>query len=439
MLFISASTAIFAFSPPESYLAVDSAGYLEPAIRLVEEGVYSSEIRLPGYPSFLAAIMLFTKSIGATVVAIQSILLFAIAVMAALLAERTRPGSGIPALALICFNPSTLYYAQLALSDILFTFLFMIYFFSLIQTYREGSIYSAILVGIAAGLTATVRGNGQYLLLAIPIVLVFGYRLANTRWPEIRQIRIIFAAGVAALLVLGPLFYVNATESSKFSFVSDSYRNYVIHENVIKAVSLSKSISMEEAADVVHLSLIQREDIPVEEWESLDRSEQYEIVARDSRQIMADLGLKELTIAVSKALAAFFLTSEGRGWSQLLQQDTAERIRDADVYRFSLSAILQNDPSVSLLTKVLHFLTIAFYALIYLICPAGIFYLARIRAWDLLFSASVCVIIFAGTAGFLGYSRFRLPLEPLILILASIGLPAIMQRLKLCIVHRGAE
>jgi hypothetical protein len=430
LVFLLTNVIVYSFSPPGSYLSPDTRGYTEPAKLLVEEGVYSSEFRLPGYPVLLASIMHFTDSIGAPAVAVQSVMLFTIALLTALFIEPIRPGSGVSVLALICFSPSALYYTQKVLPDVTFALLFVVYFYFLIRTYRNGGVYSAALVGVAAGLATIVRGNGQYLIYLIPVIFVLGYRLAHEHWPGIRPLALIAVSVVTAILTISPWLYLSAKEGNGFSVVSDSYRNYAIHDNVVTAVSLGKGLTNDQAVDAVYTSTMQREGITRNEWESLGLADKRSIVARNSLPLLAELSPQEFGFAVSKALLKFFSIGEGRGWSKLLQQDAVTLPDDAANYKFSLSAVLRLDPAVSITTLFAHALTITYYASIYLLCLSGLFQLVRVKAWDVLFSISICIGLFAGTAAFIGQARYRLPVEPLIISLASIGLLGVRHRLR---------
>jgi 4-amino-4-deoxy-L-arabinose transferase-like glycosyltransferase len=431
LLFIAANATIYSFSPQGSYISADTKGYIEPAIILLEEGNYSSRHRLPGYPFFIATIMYFTDAIGPSVVVIQGIMLFVLAIVAAFLTERVRSGSGVLALILICFSPSTLFYTQKILPDILFALLFILYIYFLMQMYRSVSIYSAIAVGIAAGLATLVRGNGQYLIFLIPIIFLLGYRITHARAPAFRQISIMLAGVAVAVATIAPWLYFNANERNEYSLVTEDYRNYAIHDNIIAAVSMGKGISKDQAITAVYSTCMKLENITTEEWSLFDNQDKRRIVANNISHIMQNLSIREISSAVGISLVKFFLISEGRGWSTLVQLENRDFqiTQTAGDHRFSLSAVMQRDPSVSVATTLSHLIPMMYYAVIYVLFLAGFIYLVRMKSWDVIIAVSICIALFAGTAGFIGQARYRLPVEPLIIVFASIGMRGIMNLL----------
>ena len=60
-LFLGLNIVIYGLSPPDSFIAQDTKGYLEPAQLLINEDIYRSDIRLPGYPIMLAGILLKSR------------------------------------------------------------------------------------------------------------------------------------------------------------------------------------------------------------------------------------------------------------------------------------------------------------------------------------------------------------------------------------------
>jgi hypothetical protein len=87
---------------------------------------------------------------------------------------------------------------------------------------------------------------------------------------------------------------------------------------------------------------------------------------------------------------------------------------------------MQRDPSVSVATTLSHLIPMMYYAVIYVLFLVGFIYLVRMKSWDVIITVSICIALFAATAGFIGQARYRLPVEPLIIAFASIGMRGVL-------------
>ena len=180
-LFVASNVVLYALSPPNSFVADDTDLYLKAASEWVTEGRYGSGIRLPGYPMLLAVLLLFGNNLGGVVVMIQMITLLGTALATMKIAERFFPQYGILVFVLVAFNPVALLYSQLILPDNVFSFLFILHVLFVIKTYRESSVKNAVLAGITGGVLALLRGNGLYIILVMPLLLIVGGRLSPVR------------------------------------------------------------------------------------------------------------------------------------------------------------------------------------------------------------------------------------------------------------------
>jgi len=425
ILFLSLNIIVFGLTPPDSFIMWDTYDYLEAAKRLINEGVYSSEIRLPGYPFLLSGLMLLTDNIGLATILIQVILAFLAGLLAAHLAEGIRSSTGTLTLLLVCFNPVTIFYVQTMLSDMLFASLFIVHLYSLVKVTKTQSGWLALVAGVTAGLAAVVRGNGQFLILTMPLIILLSYSFHEQRKHWTRALRIIVIALVGSLIIVAPWLHLNWKDGNGVSFTSLAYRNMVIHENVIAAAAHTKGISMAESKGLVYDSVINHAKIPSENWNIIGTLDRHLIVARHAFAIMGEVCGFYIVWGMVKALAKFFFVSDGRGWSQIFQQDVKERLQLNSYQKksnaYSLTAVWRNEPLVSTKTLFFHVTTIGFTLFMRLFNLFGLSYLVRNKMWGILLTFALYTTIFASTGGFFGYSRFRLPLEPLLAILASLG------------------
>lgn len=431
-LFLGLNIVVYSLSPPDSFIAQDTKGYLEPAQLLINQDIYRSDIRLPGYPILLAGILLITDNLGLVTVLLQIGFAFATGLLAGLLAERIRKDTGLLTLLFACFNPVTLLYVQSILSDLLFSFLFVAHLFFLVKVFDKLSIWPAIATGVFAGLAAVVRGNGQFLILVSPILMWLAYRTYNHQFAWKKLVLVTIISLLSSVPIVTPWLNWNMKNGNGLSFSSIFYRNYVIHENVIAAVVNCKRITLGEAKQIVYKKF-DFENSPNIAWNSIEKKNLYALMAQTPLNIMGETCGVQIIPSMFKTLATFFVSSSGRSWAQMFQLDVDQRLEvnlGEDLSKYSLTAVVRGEPCVSKITIFWHVFSIGIIILVRIFNLIGLYYIVRKKQWYLLIPLLVYTTIFAGTAGFIGYSRFRLPLSPLLAILASLGAFEVLSQTK---------
>jgi hypothetical protein len=412
----------YCFSPPQSFLESDTMDYLLAADSFVKTGSFSSEHRLPIYPFFLAAVLIVTTQVGAATVALHALLLLATSIVAARIATMLNPRAGLPTLILVCFNATALFYVQQILPDTLFTFFLMLHIYFLLQAMKASSTRAAVISGMFAGILALIRGNGQYILWLMPLAMSMCLLIRHRGLHLPRVVKLASLLLISAILITSPWLLFNWRNGNGISFVTSAYRNLTVHDNIISAVALGKGIQKAEAREIVY-DLVRRQ-LGIEEasWEGFTVEDIHLVVASRAFDILLEDSLGDLSRAVIKAVIKFFLVNDGQTWAAFWQLSADERL-DPDAWqRYSLSATLKTDVPDPVTTYASHALTIAFVLFVRIMDILGIIFLVRQKRYDLLVIFGAYITLFALSAAFIGYSRYRLPVDPLLMILASWGL-----------------
>ena len=206
----------------------DAPFYIELAWNWLKKGVYGFSIngrltpvdmRVPGYPAFLAAVFEFAGRSQRAVMLAQAVLdvaaCFVIALIAARLApEASRRRVAIAALWLAALCPFTANYAAVALTEVLVTFLTALAILVLIEAYRREmfdvpakdakraarALSPWFLGGLVVGFGTLVRPETPLLLAATGLALAA--RCWRPRdWRKLARAGVLMAAGLALPLV----------------------------------------------------------------------------------------------------------------------------------------------------------------------------------------------------------------------------------------------
>lgn len=191
------------------------------------------DIRVPGYPAFLAAIFAVFGNAQLAVLLVQAVIGTAVCVLVALIAARlappaTRPKVALAALWLAALCPFTANYAAVMQTETLAIFLTAIVILLLLQTEIGESAANPIrvssrpwfLAGIIAGVAALVRPETPLILIAAALAIAWRCR-RPADYPKLLRSVILLAAGLA--IALAPWAARNWRTLHEIQFLAPRY------------------------------------------------------------------------------------------------------------------------------------------------------------------------------------------------------------------------
>jgi 4-amino-4-deoxy-L-arabinose transferase-like glycosyltransferase len=199
----------------------DAPFYIELAWNWLKKGIYGFPIdgaltpvdmRVPGYPAFLAAIFTFAGKSEHAVMLVQVFVDLATCVLIALIAARLAPEASrrrvaLAALWLTALCPFTANYTAVVLTETLVTFLTALALLVLLEAYREStsgdlaqpetgtSRFSLwFLGGIVVGFGTLVRPETPLLVIAVGLVLLARWRRVD--WGKLLRAALLMGLGL---------------------------------------------------------------------------------------------------------------------------------------------------------------------------------------------------------------------------------------------------
>jgi hypothetical protein len=402
----------------------DPPGYLRLAVNLTEHGVYSQAAavpylpdadRTPGYPLFLASIFAIAGPSMAAVAVAQSVLHALTGLLVARLGENLFGSARIGSAGALCWAaaPIPAIFCGILLTETLFTPVFLLTLLLL----SKPSVRRAAFAGGIAGIGILIRPIAFLIWPALFPTFVIRSRG--------RKAMVDFAAFSAVLAaVLSPWMYRNAVVFGTPTLAAVQGVN-LLYNTAAGYIAWMDGLTLAEARTVTeqnYFAYLEQEGLqpanPVEESNAESALAMRILLADPIRGFWFN-GVDSLNGFRPGASYMFVFLSPGT-----LEPD--------DLAEGELSPAVSNiDRPEILLTMVL---LSAFYGFLFLLAAAGIISLLRKRDWKTLSLFLLPSLILLYLPGISSNARFRIPIEPLMCLLAAAALleilPPIAARLR---------
>lgn len=412
VIFALLSGMTFALAAADGVIVSDSTRYYDLAAEILRNGSYDfTATRLPAYPAFLVGII----AAGGDMYPLLLVLL-----QSALHTWASWNISGLfpffrfrgILFALVLLNPVAIFYCQALLPDILFEVFVAAFLGAAKLGTEQRSKGWFVAAGVAAFLTGMTRGNGQFLVLLLPLVAWLYDSKETGHWVSRHGVNIALGL-MTALLLFGGYGLSSTIQTGHFATIEESYKDQIVRHNLRSAYMYAYKLDANKA--------MHRLDVDLRE--ALGMPDQAEIpasaYAEQAKTLLLRIPPARLLFAVVKAEVVFTVSSGRQSWAQIFypggQGDTSQPI--------SAAGKLLND-------------TLQWYSIIFVAAMRVmlLFFFVRLpRLWREhrreLALCGLFILYGAFFSGFIGYSRYRLPWEVFFLYPAVVAVKAEVHRL----------
>ncbi len=425
------------YAPIKYYADSDAYNYENIAVNISSHGTFSNELqppfspdisRTPVYPYFLAIFyraegdwqseaILLQVLIGAMVAGLTFLLVRAL--------QFTKREATIAAL-LVAVDPLSILYANLLMTETIFTFLLIAGTLSLVLFFRTERMQWLALSALMFGLSALTRPIGEYLPLALVILFVVSSK-NKRRWVPLRNWALfaILSLGIAFIWV-----YRNYSAAGVWT-LSDKDSYNLVYYRATAVLQRTENLSRDQATAEVQALL--------DSYGAVSPAE----MNRAEYQVALDVFRKYpvATILVHAEGAVRFIVNPG-------MDDICAQLSRANEIVGCTAAQITSNPGIIEKVRMkfgnLDYVQLAFalwsllfLVVVYVFAGVGIFALIRERKWFVLLSVSMVILyLLLLSAGGETTSRFRIPTIPYWAIFAGVGYGKMMNFIRL---HTGTS
>jgi len=418
---------------PEVILQPDSRMYVSLSQGLLEKGTLSypeapqtpSPDRTPGYPAFLAAILWTFGGSLLAVVFIQVLVDSLSCVLVYKLGEMLWEGNGFLSGILASLNLGMITYSHFVLNDSLFLFVFLLFLIGLLGYLREPKWKRSALLGLVLGAASMIRPVITYLpLVLIPLLVV----AVLTKHHE----RFLPAAGKALMIgivfvgCLAPWMMRNHSHYGRWSLTAQA-GEHLLQYIVPFTWQYSKGIpfieGMKQTSDAFKEKAAQANL-------DLKKTSPFEVSDLQVRMAM-DYLRDEPKAAIAKAW--FFGMMKNLFAPSIIDFSYLLRIERPHFFYTEGRTTLER--AWNFLKGMKGWFGWAVIGSMVLLGVSrvfqvwGLIHLFRRKPWECLFLV-VIVGYFLMVSGPVGYAKYRLPFEPILIVFLAVGLRDLVLRLR---------
>jgi 4-amino-4-deoxy-L-arabinose transferase-like glycosyltransferase len=395
--------SITAFNAAQGFTLFDSHGYLELCFNILKEGefgrlsdatFYKEHFRTPGYPLFLAPFLYFSNNLFWPLL-VQQILGAISCCLVFLCAVRLgayQKSALFAALFLALDIPSVLFGATI-MSDGLFVFISLLSFYLMLLSRGENNFKVSLAAGILLGVAVLVRPIGILLpLLYLPFLI----------WKKQSASGIVFL--LAASFIISAWMYRNQQVFGK-AFLSTVSNVNLLQYRAAEIYAQKNSVSLKEAQHNLNKAI----DIRAQQFaEAKEKEEVIKYVLPVMDSVSYGLINQNKMLFIQNTLKHAILASIKPARSYI------------DLAFGMVPGEMAKNASPSALTIVLVGLQVLLLILVWLLFAVGLLSMAKQKNYQILLPLlAIILYLLLASAGPEADARFRLPLLPFVLMVAS--------------------
>ena len=408
--------------------AADSSQYFYPAKSLLESfslldsGGKIFTIGTPLYSIIISPFVYFLEIENAlfAIMTFQSFLLILIAFQVFKILEICKVRIPlIIVLSLMLFNPNSLITSHLVQSETLFTLILITSIKYSFLAFRYKKNKDFLLLGFVLGLLTLTRPAGFYFSILIPFILLFLSCLVYKNCKIFNLYKVLVLVTVF-ILTISPCIYRNYVNFGEFFISANS--GYYLRDQYIQLVRVGKNLKQDEAITYVNNNLLENlKNISIDK-ECYEFSRKYlcnEPITSASLRGIYNENISTHLKAITYSVLNLFFTGGASNYSNYLGLNNKSNFLNMienDDYSY-LSFLREIVKSMNSYTVIFIIFT-SFSVMFKLFSFLGFIYSLKkhdLRPYAILLISYMA--IFIAMYLYLGQSRFRVPLEPIFLIL----------------------
>jgi 4-amino-4-deoxy-L-arabinose transferase-like glycosyltransferase len=344
-------------------------------------------------------------------VIVQAVLVFAVGLLLRRAVDMYFPGFGLLIMGLFIFNPNVFAIALVPKADTIFALTLALAFVSLLYYLKDGRGWRVALAGALIGVATLIRPTAQYLGVLLPIVIFLMVWVGPSSKGLLRALVHGLGGTALAIAVVFPwMIHLNnqgigyriMPPESEYIFLSDTIGTMEAH--LAGFGYGDRHIILTDKFDAQLKSTIPN-------WDTLSDSEKARERVALGRSHLLSYPPREFIYPLGRSVVRFFVTGGEGYFFDLL------KLNYEDQTATELVRLEESTPAII----AIKWISKGYAVLLRLLGLLGVIWLVQNKQYSVLVLCTAPVLYFMAITVFEGYSRFRLPVEVPLALLATFG------------------
>lgn len=373
--------------------------------------------RMPGYPVFIASIRYLLPGGLLSVSAVQILIGSITCVLIYILGEMVLKGAGFLSGILAVINTGLITYSIFILNDGLFLFFFLLIIILVLKFFKKPTYVLSILIGLLSGLCSYIRPVVIYFPAFVSLIMLF-YLITSSHIKKIEAYLKSITIVAVFLITICPWMIRNYMNYGKFSLQSQA-GEHMLQYIVPFVWQYSKGIPFIEGmkrANEIFDEKIKSQGIANDKSDPFEISDlrvktALEILKNEPKTAIIKAwvyGMIKNLFAPSIIDLSYLLDIKRPHFFYTKGKTLIERA-------WNFISSMKGVFSWALVGSILVLLISRFIQLL------GLFHIFKFKVWEGIFFL-ITIGYFLLISGPVGYAKYRLPIEPILIILTVIGI-----------------
>jgi len=441
VVFIFINAVLLFAAPYDVHLTqgADASSWYSPALSLLKHGAFVTlndpsilqTYRPPLYPVYEALMLFIGNGNIISIIIGQIVLLWLAGMITYAMVENILPGKGIVGLVLVVFNPNSLGTAHLVQSDILYMFMVTITLYSLLLYSSKGSFKLSVLIGLLFGLTCLVRTSGQYLIPLFPAIYIIIGLLKNSDQSLLTHLHHGLLSSIVAVIVVFPWVQHNASAGWGYNLTTPEIKVVYFRDNVIYLESILNNKSLNDTGRKVMENEQDYILSNAEKWSQMSEQDKYSAIASYYKKQLFTYDYKTVIKGFVESWVGLFGAGGAANLHNILELNenkTIQVMANSEKHMTRVDAVFYTLSKSNWMVIFISLFSFIYVISLRILGLIGLISMIKDREYGTLFILTGIVTYFMLIALFVGNSRYRLPIEPALIIMAIYGFSAIIKK-----------
>ena len=439
-IYILINAILLVIAPYDVHLAqgADAGSWYMPALALLKHGSFVTlsdpavlqTYRPPLYPMYEAFMLYVGDGNIVSIIIGQIILLWLVGIITYKIVENILPKKGVAGLVLVVFNPNALGTAHLVQSDILYMFMVTVTLYYLLQYANKGDFKLSLMIGLLFGLACLVRPSGQYLIPLFPLIYIIIGILKKSNQSFAIHLFYGLLSVIISIAVVFPWAQHNASAGWGHNLATSKIETIYFRDNVIYLESILGNKSLNDAGKEVSKNEQDYISSYADKWLRMSEQDRSLVIASYYKRQLFTYDYKTITIGFIDSWIGLFGAGGAANLHNLLALDGGRSVQvmaDSEEHVSRFNAVLSTLLGSDLITIVISSLSFIYVIILRIFGLVGLIKMIKNKEYSLLFVLIGIITYFVLIALFVGNSRYRLPIEPALIIMAVYGFSTLIR------------